>query len=100
MNEFSGVITNGLERGWTKEEIRVSLLNAGYPQQKIDSELNSIGGNAFNLPPQVATQEIKPLGKYQTLDAKPKNKTGLLIWIFLLASILVVGVFLGIYFLI
>ncbi len=99
MSEFSGVIANGLDRGWTREEIRVSLLNAGYPQQEIDSEINSTGRN-LSQTQSPTFSEIKPLDKYQTPIVRQKSKANLLIWIFLLASILVVGVFLGIYFLI
>jgi hypothetical protein len=41
MSEISGMIRNSIERGWAMDEIRTSLLNAGYNMQEIDSELRS-----------------------------------------------------------
>jgi len=100
MSEFSGIINNGLERGWSKEEIRTSLLNAGFPQQEIIAELNSIGSTPSAQAMQPPSVEIKPLDKYQTLNAKPKKKMGLLIGILLLSFLLFLGIIFGIYFLI
>ena len=42
MNEISGIIRNGIERGWPREEIRSSLINSGYPIQEIDYEFSKI----------------------------------------------------------
>jgi hypothetical protein len=102
MSEFSGVINNGLERGWSREEIRASLLNAGYSQKEIDAELNVVSGYSSPqiMPAQSQGSDTKPLNRYQTPNLQTKNKTGLIILIIALSLVLIVGVAFGIYFLI
>jgi hypothetical protein len=40
-NDISGAIKNGLDRGYTLDSIRNSLINAGYKQQKVDETIES-----------------------------------------------------------
>lgn len=42
MSEISGIVRNGIERGWPAEEIKRSLINSGYPVQEVDYELSQI----------------------------------------------------------
>ena len=54
MSEISGIIRNGVERGWPLEEIKNSLINSGYPMSDVDSEINLVNGIA----PQQLVQQI------------------------------------------
>jgi hypothetical protein len=40
-NDISGAIKNGLDRGYTLDSIRNSLINAGYKRQKVDETIES-----------------------------------------------------------
>ena len=42
MSELSGIVRNGIERGWPSEEIKTSLVNSGYSAQEIDYELSQL----------------------------------------------------------
>lgn len=100
MSSFSGVINNGLERGWSKQEIRTSLLNAGYPQNEIDAELSSFNGTISNpvrvLQPE--PQDTRPLNKYQTPNVKSKKKIVMIFLIVFLSILLIAGIVFGAYY--
>jgi hypothetical protein len=89
MNEdLSGVVKNGLERGWPLNEIATSLLNAGYSTDDVNFAVSN-----YNRPIQVAIpsgQNPKQLSNYQQKEQKTGNKKGVLI-LLLILGILVLG---------
>lgn len=95
MSEFSGTITNALERGWSIQEIRTSLLNAGYPQQEIDSELRNNQSQNTEIPQIIQTQNSKSLNTYQTPIPKPPKKRGILFLIIFLVLVLISSAVIG-----
>jgi hypothetical protein len=58
MSELGGIIRNGMERGWPTDEIKNSLLNAGYSAQEVDYELSLLLKNS-PVPQQAPL--VKPL---------------------------------------
>ena len=70
MSEISGIIKNASERGWAINEIKQSLVNAGYPPQDIDFEISRSSSNY---------QESSMPQAEQTLSSlSPKNLSNLL----------------------
>ena len=96
MSEVSGIVRNGIERGWSLNEIKTSLLNSGYPEQEIDEEIKLLTNNspAVSQIPQPNITQNKPsmqnLSNYQTLPAEQKasNKMVIAIIILLILCIL------------
>lgn len=77
MSEISGIIRNGIERGWPSEEIRISLINSGYSQQEVDLELSQIL-NSTSMQNISATKIVKaPISIPNTPSEKfnPQNLT-------------------------
>jgi hypothetical protein len=70
MSELSGIIRNGIERGWPNEEIKNSLLNAGYSLQEIDYELSQL---LKTTPIQQLTAPIIPSAINQSQNLSPVN---------------------------
>jgi hypothetical protein len=69
MSEISGIIRNGIERGWPKEEIRNSLINSGYSVQEIDYEFSKI----LNVQQVVSPQSEQTLAAPE-IPAAQQNK--------------------------
>jgi len=64
MSEISGIIKNSVERGWAIDEVRASLLNAGYNQQEVDSEIR-----AYSFPQQLQIPAVQPVQSNSTQQA-------------------------------
>ena len=100
MSEISGVIRNGMERGWPVAEVRLSLINSGYTPQEIDSELNLLI-NPQNPPqpvqqipaPIVSQKKYNPqdLTNYQTPKVEPKASNFVVIAIVILLVLCVLA---------
>lgn len=58
MSELSGIVRNGIERGWPTDEIKLSLINSGYPATEIDYEFSQLL-NASSIQP--VKQPIIPI---------------------------------------
>lgn len=72
MSEISGIIRNGIERGWPTSEIRTSLINSGYAPQEIDYELNLISNNKISSSLNQQTGQTIP--SPQVSQPIPQNK--------------------------
>ncbi|MEI7719375.1 MAG: hypothetical protein WCI72_05890 [archaeon] len=99
MSEISGIIRNGMERGWPVAEVRLSLINSGYTSQEIDSELNLLINPQNSSPPAQQTQvpvvsqnKFNPqdLTNYQTpkVEQKANNLVVIAIVILLILCVL------------
>ncbi|VVB80682.1 Uncharacterised protein [uncultured archaeon] len=93
MSEISGIIKNGMQRGWQPKEIYQSLLNSGYNPQEIQSEINKLSAVAQPVQ-QVSSQgNGQKLAPYQIPVPQEKKSAGkgLIIALVILAIIVVLG---------
>lgn len=60
MSEISGIIKNSVERGWAIDEVRASLLNAGYNPQEVDSEIRALSSSQQSQISQAVVQPVQP----------------------------------------
>lgn len=104
MSEISGIIRNGIERGWPMEEVKTSLLNSGYSIQEVEHELNLITtskneSSAKQEEISLPQNKFNPqdLTHYQTppVEKKASNKMVIMIIILLVLCVLAgVGLYL------
>lgn len=75
MSEIYGIVKNATERGWPIEEIKKSLLNAGYSINEIDLELHSVSSSTpqQNQGMQVPIPNPQALKNYQTPQIQKKS---------------------------
>lgn len=99
MSEVGGMIKNGIERKWSPEEIKSSLISSGYSEQEINYELNLALHGTRPMTNQVTNHQIptqnpqnpQNLSNYQhqVPQKKASNKT---IWaIVILLSICILA---------
>jgi len=95
MNEISGILKNGIDRGWQLEEIKQSLLNSGCTLKEIESEILSFQAKPISTqeqPVQEQKYNSQNLTNYQTPSIEQKKSSSpILVYImaFLLGLILV-----------
>ena len=100
MSEISGIIKNASERGWAINEIKQSLVNAGYPSQDIDFEISRSSSNYQESSMPQAEQTLsslspKNLSNYQTPE-QPKSQPSHTKLIVIVLTLLVLSVLTGI----
>ena len=71
MSELSGIVRNGIERGWPPEEIKTSLVNSGYSAQEIDYELSQLLNAQSSQPVQQPIPVQKPIPSLQPVPEMP-----------------------------
>jgi hypothetical protein len=92
MSEISGILKNGIERGWQFEEIKQSLLNAGYNEKEIETELL-----VFKAKPIASIQlsegkekfDPQKLNNYQTAQVTSKKSFSLMLFVIIFLTILI-----------
>lgn len=95
MSEISGIIKNGIQRGWAPQEIYQSLINSGYNPQEIQAEITSVSASLPKVQPisgvQGAGQKLAP---YQVLSTQEKKSSGkaMIITLVILALLTIIGV--------
>lgn len=78
MSELSGIVRNGIERGWPNEEIKTSLINSGYSAQEIDYELSQLLNAQSSQPiqkPIPVQQPIPEIPSAQESKFNPQDLT-------------------------
>ena len=96
MSEISGILKNGIDRGWQIEEIKQSLLNSGYSIKEIESEMA-----VFQAQPALSVevrdenheekQNKQKLNSYRTAEISHDGKSSILIFIIILLFVLSLG---------
>lgn len=100
MSEISGILKNGIDRGWQLNEIRQSLLSAGYVSKEIESEMMAFQAKPFTTSEQEGKEKFDPqkLNNYQTPPIENKKSFSLLsFFMVFLFILLIAGI--GLYFL-
>ncbi len=92
MSDFSGIIKNGLEKGWPLQEIQRSLLNAGYNPQEVQVEISKFVQQP--MPVAIPQEDTQKLSNYQVQQVqtnkgsiKPFLFTSLILVILLILSL-------------
>lgn len=94
MSEFTGIIKNGIQRGWPIQEIYQSLVNSGYNPQEVQSEINKFSNPVSNLPIGSQNQQTaQKLAPYQLPAPQEKKSAGksLVIALVVLAILVVIA---------
>jgi hypothetical protein len=91
MSEISGILKNGIDRGWQIMEIKRSLLSAGYSSQEIESEMSAFQAKPITMPEPLQPDQ-KNMGQnlknYQTLSVESKKSPAVLLYVLILLSVL------------
>ena len=91
MNEIGGILNNAFAKGWPIDEIRQSLLNAGYEIDDIETSLREFSQKPVPIIPQ-EPKPVKFLSKYQSLPSgKNKKLTWILISSLTIVLLLIIG---------
>jgi hypothetical protein len=94
MSEISGIIKNGLQRGWAPKEIYQSLVNSGYNPNEVQTEINAISANTSRV---ISPQSTNTLGQKLTpyqISSIPEKKSaskGMVLAIIILALLAIIG---------
>ena len=97
MSEISGVVKNALDRGWETDEIRSSLVNAGYPLAEVNLEIDQVKEQT-KIVMEKETKKVFPLDKYQIPDVTDSKKKQVILSVAVVTiSIILLGIGLSIF---